>query len=134
MDGDTGGFKKLSADADAFRKLIGATVRESEKLKSSMINFAALATEHTVYHSSKREKELETENKTLRDSVSALNTRLESIKTDSVPTIVTVERKLSLWEQTKMDFGGMAIVVLVVGFLAVGATVAFRIWMIRKRN
>lgn len=44
MDGDTGGFKKLSADADAFRKLIGATVRESEKLKSSMINFAALAT------------------------------------------------------------------------------------------
>ena len=56
-----------------------------------------------VYISTNREKELETENKTLRDSLSVLNTRMEAIKTDSIPSIVTVERKLSRWEKVKMD-------------------------------
>lgn len=62
-----------------------------------------------VYRATQREKELETENKTLKDSLSVLNTRLESIKTDSIPVIVPVERELSSWEKAKMDFGGMAI-------------------------
>lgn len=44
LEGDASGFKKLSMDADGFRKVINATVVEAEKLKSSMINFAALAT------------------------------------------------------------------------------------------
>ena len=44
LEGDSGGFKKLSVDADGFRKVISATVAEAEQLKSSMINFAALAT------------------------------------------------------------------------------------------
>ncbi len=44
LEGDNGGFKKLSVDADGFRKVINATVAEAEHLKSSMINFAALAT------------------------------------------------------------------------------------------
>ena len=44
MEGDENSFKKLSIDADGFRKVINSTVVEAEKLKSSMINFAALAT------------------------------------------------------------------------------------------
>lgn len=79
--------------------------------------------ERTVYVSSRREKELESENKTLRDSLSVLNTRLESVKTDSVPSIVPVERELSRWENVKMDFGGMAMggaAVLFVGIIILG--------------
>lgn len=81
-----------------------------------------------VYRSSQRETELETENKTLRDSLSALNTRFESIKTDSVPSVVTVERELSKWEKTKMDFGGIAI-----GGVIVGLCVAV-VWLARRRK
>lgn len=82
-----------------------------------------------VYLSSNREKELETENKTLRDSLSMVNTRLESIKTDSVPSIVTVERELSRWEKVKMDFGGMAIGGAGVLFIALCVAV---VWLIKK--
>lgn len=84
-----------------------------------------------VFVSSKREKELETENKTLRDSLSALNTRVESIKTDSVPTIVPVEHELSRWEKVKMDFGGMAIGGAAVFF--VGLCIAV-VWLIKKKR
>lgn len=38
------GFKELTADAAGFRKVISEAVKESERLKSSAINFAALAT------------------------------------------------------------------------------------------
>ena len=65
--------------------------------------------ERIVYKATVRETELETENKTLRDSLSVLNTRMEAIKTDSIPSIVTVERKLSRWEKAKMDLGGIAL-------------------------
>lgn len=82
-----------------------------------------------VYVSSNRDKELETENNTLRDSLSTLNTRLESIKTDSVPSIVTVERELSRWEKAKMDFGGMAMGGAAV--LLVGLCIAV-VWLIKK--
>lgn len=82
--------------------------------------------ERIIYRATNREKELEVENKTLRDSVSVLNTRLVSIKTDSVPSIVPVERELSRWEQIKIDYGGEAIVA-VAGLLCVAV-----IWLIRK--
>lgn len=82
-----------------------------------------------VYRATKREKELETENKTLRDSLSVLNTRLESIKTDSIPSIVTVERELSRWEKAKMDFGGMAMGGTVVFFIGLCIAV---VWIIKK--
>lgn len=36
--GDTGGFKKLSVDAEGFRKPISATVVEAEKIKKSVFN------------------------------------------------------------------------------------------------
>lgn len=82
-----------------------------------------------VYRATQREKELETENKTLRDSLSVLNTRLESIKTDSVPVPYPVEKELSKWEKAKMDFGGMAMGGA--GVLFVGLCIAV-VWIIRK--
>ena len=87
--------------------------------------------ERTIYRATAREKELETENKTLRDSVSVLNTRLESIKTDSAPVIVPVERELSRWEKAKMDFGGMAMVGATVFFIGLCIAV---IWLIKKNK
>lgn len=84
---------------------------------------------HYIYVSTIREKELERENKTLRDSLSALNTRMESIKTDSVPYIVPIERKLSRWEKAKMDFGGMAMGGA--GVFLIGLCIAV-MWIIKK--
>ena len=84
-----------------------------------------------VYRSTQREKELESENKTLKDSISSLNTRLESIKTDSVPSIVRVERELSKWEKVKMDFGGMAIGGSGVLFIGLCVTV---VWLIKGKR
>ncbi len=39
-----GGFKSITADAESFRKVIGATVKEFDKFKKNRINFSALAT------------------------------------------------------------------------------------------
>ena len=51
LEGDSGGFKKLSVDADGIRKVMGAAVVEAEKLKSSIVNFAALTTGIEYKHS-----------------------------------------------------------------------------------
>ena len=85
--------------------------------------------ERTIYRATAREKELETENKTLRDSVSMLSTRLESIKTDSVPVPYPVERELSRWQQAKMDVGGIAIVTAIALFIGLCIAV---VWIIKK--
>lgn len=50
-------------------------------------------------------------------------------KTDSVQVPVQVERKLTKWEQAKMDFGGMAIG----GFCAV-AVLAVAVWIIKRKR
>ena len=84
-----------------------------------------------VYISTNREKELETENKTLRDSLYVLNARFESIKTDSIPVIVTVERELSRWEKAKIDFGGIAMGGLVASVVGI-ALLAWLAWKRRK--
>ena len=81
--------------------------------------------ERIIYRSTNREKELEVENKMLRDSIYSLNSRFEAIKADSIPSIVTVERELSRWEKVKMDFGGMAI-----GAIIVALCVAV-VWLLR---
>ena len=47
-------------------------------------------------------------------------------RTDSIPVPYPVERKLSRWEQTKMDFGGMAI-----GAVAVVICAAV-VWLVKK--
>lgn len=44
LEGDNGGFKKLTVDAEGLRKVLGGTVNQAEKLKTSIINFAALST------------------------------------------------------------------------------------------
>ena len=83
-------------------------------------------TEHTVYRYSSREKELERE-LLMRDSViERLRTELSSVKTDSIPVPYPVEKKLTRWEQTKLDVGGMAI-----GGFAIALCIAV-VWLIRK--
>ena len=47
-----GGFKKLSLDAESFKKLMQASVKEAEKLKSSVINFASLSTAFDSFNKS----------------------------------------------------------------------------------
>lgn len=82
--------------------------------------------ERIVYRSSYREKELERE-LTRRDSViKDLRTQLESVKSDSIPVPYPVEKKLTQWQQTKMDFGGFAL-----GGVAVALCIAV-VWLIRK--
>lgn len=43
---------------------------------------------------------------------------LETVRVDSVPVPVPVERKLSRWEETKLHYGGFAFVAVVVCILA----------------
>ena len=84
--------------------------------------------ERIIYRATEREKELEKENKTLRDSLSVVNARLESVRADSVPVPYPVERELSKWERAKIDYGGKAILglgVMVVVCIAV-------VWLARK--
>ena len=48
------------------------------------------------------------------------------IKRDSIPVPYPVERKLTKWEQTKIDWGGEAIIAVIVVFFII-------IWLIIKR-
>lgn len=65
--------------------------------------------ERIVYRSSHRESELELIVASQSDSIRELKQQLASVKTDSIPVPYPVEKQLTRWEQTKMDFGGMAI-------------------------
>lgn len=83
-----------------------------------------------VYMSSREEAEYE---KTIRerdDSIERLNTRLESVKADSIPVPYPVEKKLTKWDQAKMDFGGIAIG----GMIVAVAIIAILAWLARKRR
>lgn len=82
--------------------------------------------ETIVYRSSHRETELEKLLESKNDSIRYLRQQLESIKADTIPVPYPVERQLSRWEQTKMDFGGMAI-----GGLIIALCVAVA-WLIKK--
>ena len=82
--------------------------------------------ETIVYRASHREKELERLLESKSDSIRELRQRLESVKSDSIPVPYPVERKLTWWEQTKMDFGGFAL-----GGVAAALCIAV-IWLIRK--
>lgn len=82
--------------------------------------------EKIVYRASHRESELEKLVESKNDSIRELLRQLESVKSDSIRVPYPVERKLSRWEQAKMDFGGMAIgatVLLVVFVIA---------WLIKR--
>ena len=82
--------------------------------------------ERIIYVSSRREKELEHE-LSQRDSViDVLRLQLASVKSDSIPVPYPVEKKLTQWQQAKMDFGGFAL-----GGVAVALCIAV-VWLIRK--
>lgn len=74
--------------------------------------------ETVVYRSSYRERELERLLESKTDSIQELKQKLESMKADSIPVPYPVKQELTRWEQTKMDFGGMAIGGLVAVILA----------------
>lgn len=82
--------------------------------------------ERIVYITSYREKELEHKVQQQDSIINALRLQLESVKVDSIPVPYPVERQLSKWERTKMDFGGVAISVM-----AAIVCVAV-IWLIKK--
>lgn len=82
--------------------------------------------ERIVYVASHREKELEHMVQQQDSTIKALRLQLASVKSDSIPVPYPVEKQLSRWEQTKMDFGGIAIGV----FIAVICVAV--IWLIRK--
>lgn len=82
--------------------------------------------ETIVYRSSHRETELERLLESKNDSIRYLRQQLESIKADTIPDPYPVEKPLSRWEQSKMDFGGFAI-----GGIAVALCIAV-VWLIKK--
>lgn len=82
--------------------------------------------ERIVYRASHREKELERELRQRDSVVNDLRTQLQSVKADSIPVPYPVERKLSWWEQTKMDLGGFALAVI-----AAALCVAV-VWVVRR--
>lgn len=82
--------------------------------------------ERVVYVASHREKELEHTVRQQDSIIKSLRLLLESVKSDSIPAPYPVERKLTKWEQAKMDFGGFALG-------AVGAVVCIAVvWLIKK--
>ena len=82
--------------------------------------------ERIVYVASYREKELEHKVEEQDSTIKSLRLQLESVKSDSIPIPYPVEKQLSKWEQTKMDFGGIAI-----GAIIAVVCVAV-VWLIRK--
>lgn len=82
--------------------------------------------ERIVFVSSQREKELEHMVAQQDNIIDALRLQLLSVKSDSIPVPYPVEKKLTKWEQTKMDFGGFAL-----GGIAVALCVAVA-WLIKK--
>lgn len=82
--------------------------------------------ERVVYVASHREKELEHTVRQQDSIIKSLRLLLESAKSDSIPVPYPVEKRLTKWEQTKMDFGGFALG-------AVGAVVCIAVvWLIKK--
>lgn len=82
--------------------------------------------ERIVYVSSRREKELEHQLSQRDSIIDALRLQLASVKSDSIPVPYPVEKKLTRWEQTKMDAGGIAI-----GFMATVTVIAV-VWLVRR--
>lgn len=80
---------------------------------------------------SEEKKEYEHKIESLRDSISDLRSRLESVKVDSVPVPYPVEKKLSKWEQVKMEAGGWAIGA---GSAVIVAVIALAVWLVKVKR
>lgn len=112
---------------------VNATDIEKDRSRESTREQATLDTKVTVNENGDtlrtdtrfiylRDRETERENERLRAIVNSLR----SAKADSVPVPYPVERELSRWERTKVDYGGYAMVLL-------GAMLAVAvIWLIKK--
>lgn len=90
---------------------------------------------HNVYiHLTEKERqEYERIIKSCRDSIGMLTERLASVKADSIPVPYPVERKLSSWEKTKMDFGGMAMGGVAALALVASVLIAWLVKVKRRR-
>lgn len=82
--------------------------------------------ERIVYVASYREKELEHKVQQQDSIIKALRLQLASVKSGSIPVPYPMEKRLTKWEQTKMDFGGIALG----GIIAVVCVAV--VWLIRK--
>lgn len=82
--------------------------------------------ERTVYVSSRHEKELEHKVEQRDSVIEALRLQLAAIKADTIREPYPVEKRLTRWEQAKMDFGGMAL-----GGVALAVCVAV-VWFIKR--
>lgn len=70
--------------------------------------------EHWHWSNTSSKEYIEKE-KILKDSIDRLrviNDSLSALKSDSIPVPYPVEKKLTRWQQTKIDWGGEAIVIL----------------------
>lgn len=83
-------------------------------------------TELIEYRSTYHEKELERLVVSQRDSIRELRHQLQSVKADSIPVPYPVEKRLTRWQQTKMDAGGFAM-----GGCAVGVFMII-FWLVKK--
>lgn len=82
-----------------------------------------------IHLESEERSEYERKIENLRDSISDLNERLVSVKADSIPVPYPVERELTRWERTKMDFGGFAL-----GGLCAAALTVVVVWLIKIKR
>lgn len=80
-----------------------------------------------IYISHQQEQDFRRIIESQHDSINSLNTRLASVKTDSIPVPYPVERKLTKWEQTKLELGGWATGGLIVAVIAV-------VWLVFKKR
>lgn len=55
---------------------------------------------------------------------------LTAVKTDSVRVPYPVERELTKWEQVKMDFGGVAMMIGIIGLLGI---IGYTVWWLRMK-
>lgn len=140
-------YERVEADTSKFMALINSLreeIRSKESRTESLIHNEketvtvnekgdTIFRDRFIYINLKSEEKKEYERiiERQRDSISNLQTRLESVKADSVPVPYPVERPLTKWEKTKMDFGGMAIG----GMIALGlAVVALAVWLIKVKR
>ncbi len=65
--------------------------------------------ETVVYRATYREKELEKLVEAQSDSIRMLQQKLESAKADSIQVPYPVEKRLTRWQQTKVDYGGFSL-------------------------
>lgn len=83
--------------------------------------------ERVIYRATGRERDLEKKTVQQDSIINSLRLQLASVKQDSVPVPYPVEKKLTKWERTKIDWGGWSMAVL-----AAVVVVALGLWKRRS--